>query len=216
MPLLSNSVVTIREEKEGSETGGTYGAEGVAFDAAANVTTVYDLVLPIGISLLTARIDTKQAHDGDKIGFDIGPETVVGALADAIAASATVIDVPQSVIDLFEAGTLWIGQHLILYDGTEKDDCGIVKSFDGDAKTLTVKTGTTNAFAIGDLIKITTSMAPAILGDGWVELASGDKVYFFGASKIGGSFIPAGTTVRIRYVNTGGIVRVPVTLEYLY
>jgi hypothetical protein len=217
MPVIPHALVEIQEEHPEAVTSGTYGAESITFDAAANAVTNHDIVLPIGISLMTARIDTKLAHDGDKIGFDIGPETAVGVLDAAIAASATVIDVPQSVVDLFTAGILWLGQHLILDDGTNKDDCGIVKAFDAVAKTLTTTVGTINAFAIGAGIKITTSMSPAILSDGWIELEGGDnKVYYFGETKIGGSFIPAGKTIRIRYTNIGAQVKVPVILEYLY
>ena len=117
---------------------------------------------------------------------------------------------------MFNAGTLWLGQHLILDDGTAKDDCGIVTAIDDANNQLTVSVGTTNAFAIGDVIKITTSMSPALLGDGWIELVDGDKVYSFGEAKIGGSFIQVGKTIRIRYTNTGAQVRVPVVLEYLY
>jgi hypothetical protein len=219
MPVVPKSVVEIQEESVEATTSGTYGTEVIAFDAPANTQTDFDVTLPIPISLLEAKLDAKGVNDGDCIGFDVAPETTVGVLDAAVAAAATVITVPQSVVDLFDAGTLWLGQHLILDGGGNKDDCGVVTAYDVGAKTLTVKVGTTNAFAVGHAIKITTSMSPAVLNSGWVEVSSGDsKVYVFGESKIGGSFIQAGKVIRIRYKNSHATqqARVRVNLEYLY
>lgn len=206
--------VRISEEDDSSTTGGHYGTETVRFTASGNSVTNFDVTLPIAISLLTTAIDTKKVNDGDQIGFDVAPETTVGALAEEVTALDTSIAVPQSVIDLFEAGTLWIGQHLLLGD----EDCGIVISWDDNNNLVNVKTGPATTRPIGTLIKITTSMSPGIFGDGWVELEQGtDKVYEFGHDKIGGSFIPAGKVVRIRYKNNSNPdADAVVKLAYLY
>lgn len=210
--------VVVQEEDPGSTTGGHYGTETVNFQAVANDTTIYPVTLPIPISLLAASIDAKEKHDGDEVGFDVNTETIVGQLPASVSVGATVLDMPQSVMDLFAAGILYIGQVLILHDGASiKDNCGIVTAIDQFTNRITVATPTANAFSVGHLIRITTSMSPPILNTGWVRIASGDnKVYDFGTSKIGGSFMPAGTVIDIRYKNTGPAVPVRVILEYLY
>jgi hypothetical protein len=222
-PLTDLAIpVVIQEESEATRTGGHYGAESINFEAPgpSGTITTHDVTLTIPISMLTASIDAKNKNDGDEIGLDVAPETIVGTLGTDASASSTTIDLPQSVMNLFMSGTLFIGQSLILDDGTSKDNCGMITSVDQAAKTIDVVTGTTNAFlaATPTYIKITTSMSPAVLTTGWVELASGDnKLYLFGDSKIGGSHIGEGKVIRVRYKNNNGTeAHVSVILEYLY
>lgn len=219
-PVVPRMDVTIQEETAGKETGGHYGAESIAFDAPGNAVTTHDVVTKLPIALLASRLDTKGKNDGDRIGFDVGPELPVGALEVDVAAAVKVIPVPVSVIALLVAGTLYVGQNLILDDGASKDDCGAILGWDDQANTVTTSAGTTNAFATATptAIKITTSMSPCVVNSGWVEVYGGtDKLYMFGDSKIGGSHIPAGTTIRIRYDNRdAAATRVVVIVEYLY
>jgi len=220
MSITPNMNVKVLEEDAGTETGGHYGCETIAFDAPGSQVTNKDVVTKLPIALLATRLDTKNKNDGDLIGFDVNPEKTVGALAADVAGAATVIPVPASVIALLEAGTLWKGQRLFLDDGTNKDDCGLILDWDGGVNTVTVSAGTTNAFAAATptTLKVTTSMSPGVVNSGWVEVYGGtDKVYMFGDSKIGGSHIPAGSTIRIRYDNKqAAVTRVVVVLEYLY
>lgn len=220
IPVSRPQNVVVQEEAPENPTGGHYGAESIDFDAPGNATTTKDVTLPISVALICADLDAKKKNDGDEVGFDIAPETIVGTLDVDATASATVITMPQSVMDMFTAGTLYIGQSLTLDDGTSKDDCGLIKSIDQDNKTITVVDGTTNAFlaATPTYIKITTSMSPSVISNGWVEINTGDnKIYSFGDSKIGGSYIPSGKVIRIRYRNnTATQARVSVILEYLY
>lgn len=212
-PLL----VKVQEEESTATTSGHYGSETISFTAAANGITTENVVLPIPISLLEASIDAKAKNDGDEVGFDVNPETIVGVLGAIIGSGQTLLDMPQNVMDLFAVGTLFLGQQLILDDGVNKDNCSIVTAVDQFTNRITVQTATTNTFLVGSMIKITTAMSPPILGSGWVKITTGDnKVYRFGESKIGGSFMTAGTVISIKYKNTGPQVDVQVILEYLY
>jgi hypothetical protein len=215
MPVTSTNQVLIVEEDEASQTGGHYATESIAFDAAADTITTKDVTLPIPISFLSACLDPKGLNDGDEIGIDVSPETQVGALAEGVAAGAKTIPLPQSVMDLFENGTLWIGQHLTV--GT--DDCGVVKSVDQENNEVETTIGTTSAWSATDPVKVTTSMTPTILNSGWVEVKAGEgKVYDCGKDKIGGSYIPAGKKLRVRYRNNHASngVRVVLLASYLY
>jgi hypothetical protein len=211
MPVIPQLTVLIQEESPESDTGGSYGTETVEFTAAASAVTTHSITLPISISMLAARMDAKSKNDGDRIGFDVNPNTVVGALAESVAQDAKTIPLPQSVINLFNAGVLFVGMHLIL----AAEDCGIITSFNATSANVTI--GPATSKVAGDLIKITASMSPAILQDGWVKIYNGDnKVYNFGDDKIGGSYLKKGSIIRIRYENSGPSILVSILLSYLY
>ena len=209
MPVVPEGIVKILEEE--TPTGGRYGSECLHISAPPGLSN-HDYTLPISISLLTARLDVKNVNDGDKIGFDVAPNTIIGALAEAVGSGVTTIPVPQSVIDLYDQGIIFDGLSLIL----DTDDCGIITGKAGAA--LLVKTGTTTTHAAAEYIKVTASMSPAIISEGWITLYSGgDKIYEFGEDKIGGSHIASGKVIRVRYNNLGqNNVNVPVVLSYLY
>lgn len=210
--------IKIKEEKEGLETGGHFGAETAAFTATASTTTHHDVTPNIDISLLSAQIHVKGLSNGDKIGICIAPETTVGTLPGSVSATDKVITVPQSVIDLFVAGTLFVGQKLHLNDGTNNDDCGTITAYDDGANTITCKDGATNAFVSGDDINITTCMTPNVLGSGHIEILGADHVmYHFGEDKIGGSRVDAGKVIRVSYTETTGATpKVIPHFSYLY
>ena len=213
MPVVPQLTVLIQEESPDSDTGGRYGSETIEFTALASQITTHDVILPISVSMLAAHMDAKSKNEGDRIGFDVNPQTTVGALAEAVAAGVKTIPLPQSVMDLFAADVLFIGIHLLL----DTEDCGIVTAIDQVALTVTVKNGPATDRSTSDAIKVTASMSPGVFQDGWVKISSGDnKVYDFGEDKIGGSYLKKGSVVRIRYENSGAQVPVSIILNYLY
>jgi len=214
------ATVDIREEPRTSCTGGRYGAESVAFDAPgpAGTVTTHDVTLALPVSLLCTRLDAKKKNDGDEIGFDVNPDTPLGLSPTAsVSGGDKTVSVPASMCALLDAETLWKGQSLILEEGGTRNDLGAIVSWDTEAGTVTTHAGASDDFTTAAAIKITTSMSPCIISTGWVEITSGDsKVYTFGDNKIGASFVPAGSTIRIRYRSNGGAARVVVVMEYLY
>jgi len=219
MPAVPEAKVQIIEETPGKETQGHYGSETIVFNAPAATVTNSDVTLSLPIALLAAHLDCKQTNDGDQIKLEINPEQVVGTLDQSVSSALTVIPVPQSVIDLFIAKTLWLGIDMFLDDGTNKDALGTVLAYDDIANTVTVTTATTNSFLAGDYIKVTVTINPTIIGNGWVEITYGEsKVISIGESKIGSTRIDAGSIIRVKYDNNHGSIqaRPRILVEYLY
>lgn len=196
--------------EENVKTGGHYQTKSIEADvpAGAGWHTLVDHSWPFPISMLSANARIRSNSDKDEIAVLIAPDTVTGTITADVAASATVIDVAQSVID-----NVSLGYCLKLSDGTNEDDLGRVVAIDKGAKQVTVETATVNAFAAATptYVKQTIQMAPH------VELTDG-HIMSIGESKIGGSHIPANTVIRLRYNNVpgGGTKRFSVCFEYLY
>ena len=215
------TLAKILEETPGKETGGHYGAVTLGFDAVVNNNEwkSYDFTLDIDIAILSSSLVPKGVNDGDLISVEIAPESAVGTLAQSVAVGLTTIPVPQSVIDLFENGTLRIGCLFILDDATNKNELGVVKSYDENALTVEVQTATVNSFGVGTTIKVTMTMTPPIAGtgNGHIELKASETAVRFGDDKIGSTYVAAGKVIRIRYKNIGGVtVRVVPLFHFLY
>lgn len=198
-------------KEETIKTGGFYQARGLAAGVPSCIPGAWhDLVnfsWPIPISLLSAEAKCLSDHSGDKIEFLVAPGTTIGAVTQNIAASDDWIYVQQSVID-----NIKVGRWIELVDGTNTDNCGRVLEIDSTNNRIKVETAAAHAFLASTptYIKMTVKM----IYD--VELVEGHRLVI-GESKIGGSYIPAGTTMVLRYQNNNGQAkRFAFIVEYLY
>ena len=134
--------------------------------------------------------------------------TTTGTITSDVTASDTVINVSQTVID-----NVNIGYKIQLDDSTNTDDLGIVTAIDTDNKTITVDTAATQGFsaATPTYVKQTVCMVSDYeIGPAWE--------WVIGESKIGGSHLPANTTVEVKYTNNSAITakKLVAKIEYLY
>jgi len=204
--IMADNEVVIQEEQ--TKTGAHYQAQ--SFELSVPASTGWhelNISFPFPISMLSAEWIGKTDYDGDSAQFIIAPDTTTGAIASDVAALDTVINVAQSVIDNTQ-----VGYHLKLDDGTNVDDLGRVVSIDDGANQVTMETAAVNSFlaATPTYVKQTVKMVPHIClhPSGRVQL---------GESKIGGSYIPANTVIRLRYNNLTGTAKTfSVIIEYLY
>ena len=202
----------VQIEEESVATGGHFSTETVAFDATASTTTTHNHSWPMKVSVMSVSINpvisdtAADSQEGDTFEISIAPDTTVGSLTVDAESGATVLDVQQSVVDNIKVG-YWV----TVTDGTNTDDCGRVLAVDTSAKTITVETATTVAFAAATptYIKQTVKMVPSFeIGTGRITM---------GDDKIGCSSIPANTTARIKYTNnTANQKRARFNVEYLY
>jgi len=202
--IIEENVIQIKEEN--TPTGGHYRSKGVAFDAENGLTTYHDFSIPYPISLLSATIPTNDLNSGDITALDVAPDTLIGAITSSVSVGDTVINVQPSVIE-----NVAIGRCLTLDDGTNSERHSIV-AIDSDAGTLTIDTGTTYAYSAASptYCKFTICLSTDL------DISSGDCI-ILGNSKIGGSYIPANTIFRIKYVNNGDApVKIRLYLEFLY
>lgn len=211
--------VIVREETKGKETGGHFGASTVSFDAQANTSTTHEVSPDIPIALLSAKMHVKGVGDGDSVEFLIAPDTLVGTLDVEAGSGVSTVTVPQSVIDLFNNGDLFVGQDISLKDGANPaENLGAITAFSDDNNTVTFQGTTSTTFPVGSEILITTRMTPKVFGDGKIELCGSDHLlYVFGEDKIGGSRIDPTQKIRMIYTETkGNTPNIKVQLSFLY
>lgn len=194
--------------EENTKTGGHYAAESLVCSIPATTGWhEFDFSWPVPISILSAEWINDSAFSGDEAQMIVAPDTIIGTITVDVSASASTIDVSQTVID-----NTAVGYWVLLDDGTNADDCGRVTSVDEDNLKITVEIPTTNSFLASTptYVKQTIKMVPSL------KLSSSGR-HQLGESKIGGSHLPANTTVRVRYNNSDGLAKeFKVIIEYLY
>lgn len=195
--------VSIQEEN--IKTGGHYQSQSFEIDCDQSQGTFknLDITFPIPISLLSAEFTDRAEYRGDECECLIAPDTIIGTLTVAASTSDTVLDVAQSVIDNIQIG-YWCTINTF--------DAGRVTAIDKVNKQITVETGMDQGYAIGTLVKMTVKMLPHL------EFNGADVHRVLGESKIGGSYVTAGTVIRFRYKRNDADTtkRFSFVFEYLY
>lgn len=190
LDTVSDTQVIIKEES--TPTGGHFKAKGYKMTCPVGSSN-YDYSYPHPISALSITLPTTSDHTDDQIEVQVGPDTTIGTITADVSASDTVITVSQSVIDNIDKGF-----YVTLDDGTNTDDLGLVTSIDYNLLTITVQTAATKAFASATptYVKITVK----VIDDFTIGPA---QRYELGKDKIGGSYVPTNTIVRVKYTNNG-------------
>lgn len=198
----------IEIKEEATLTGGHYQAQGyVMVIPATSGWQSLDISFPHPVSLMAAEWNNDSGFATDEVELQVAPDTTTGAITQAVAVNDTVINVASTV-----TANAQIGYFVKLDDGTNSDDLGCITAIDATAGTITVSTAAANAFAVAtpSLIKQTIKMVPAMELDGYGRVVLGE-------AKIGGSYLPANTTLRARYNNvTATAKRFRFVMEYLY
>jgi len=157
--------------------------------------------LPIEMSLYAASTLIKEAMEGDEAELLVGDEVQVAANVVAVAVDDDEITVNS--VDYLHVG-FWVS----IVDGATVNDLGRVLEIDGN--TIKVESAATDAFAVGKAVKMQVKM-----GHGLTFAGAG--AVNFGGAMIGGSLIPAGTKIRVRYKNNEGTAKkMMLLLEYRY
>lgn len=213
--FLSQSIVDtiqILEEDpdENRRTGGHFRAKTLAFDVPIGAEWHYtNFTFPYPISLLSMEYVGINALIDDRILINIAPHTTIGSITSDVTASDTVINVSQTVLDNVE-----VGYKVELDDGTNVDDLGWVLAKDDIAGTITVETAAVNGFlaTTPTLVKQTIPILDEI------EIDYTTASITIGATKIGGSYLPANTVIEFGYFNGDASAgkRFRAILEFLY
>jgi hypothetical protein len=209
LPALNDQGQTIVEVKEEENaTGGHYQARTIDLNLPASTGWVSEsFSFPFPISLFSAGARVPTVSDGDEVRFEIGPDVVVGAITADAAINDTEITVNATAL-----ANCFIGSYIKLDDGTNTNDGNRIINIDNVNSKLTFETALTNNFlaATPTAIKRTVLMIPHL------RLTGGQRLVM-GESKIGGSYIPANTELKISYNNVSGTSKVfSVVIEYMY
>lgn len=190
--------------EESIPTGGHYQARGFHVDAATSGWHHIDLEWPIPISLLSAEWNIEAKHKGDNLEVLVGPDTTIGVLTSPCSSGSNTIEVSATVLQYTAVGRI-----LDITDGSNLDNLGMVVSISGS--TITTENETTHSFSAGttvvrqtvQLVRDACTGSPGPCG--------------LGESKIGGSYIPPSTKLRLRYKNNDGVSKALCGyIEYLY
>lgn len=180
-----------------------------------NDVSVHDFSFPIPVSILAAQALIDSQHVGDYLDFIVAPDTIIGVLTEDTTASDNVIRVSQTVID-----NVFIGAYLKLFNGSVANELGRVIDIgydDGygsgvESDLIHVETATTDAFLAASPTYVMMSVKMVEV----LEMTSVGRIVI-GESKIGSSYVPAGTLLRLNYTNKSGAAKkLGVVLEYLY
>lgn len=200
LPDNEASIVKILEEDSdpNKRTGGHYQAVGLRISVPAS-TGIHtkDFTFPHPISLMSMEYVPKSSMDGDKFDILVAPETTIGSITADVTASDTIINVDATVL-----ASTFVGAVIHIDDGTNKDLLGKVLSVDKAGGTITVESGATNAFlaATPTYVKQTVRLVENV----WIH---GTVLTELGSTKIGGSYLPANTVIRIEYDNVTGTAK---------
>lgn len=202
---VSSDMVEIKEET--TNTGGNFGIEGIIINASGDSVTNVDKSWPIPISIFSLTFTTETDHTGDIIDIYVSPDTITGAIVSDVSVNDTVISVSQTVID-----NIFIGYYIKLYDTVNTDDLGMVTNIDKSNNTITVQNASTNDYSLSSptyVLQTIRMVRDLELGPPW-------KISF-GRDKIGGSYLPSGTVIRLAYKNnTSAAKKLNTKLEFLY
>lgn len=185
----ANTDVTIVEESV--RTGGHFQTTTMRLDAAANTITAADMSWPFPVSAYVVSFTGTADHEGDCVNMYVAPDTVVGAIIAPVAATDTVITVSSTVLQHVKVGFL-----VNITDGVNVDNLGRVLAVDKNLAQITVETAAVNAFspATPTYVRMTVQYVR--------DFEIGPPAHHvIGDSKIGATYIPANTIVRVAYEN---------------
>ncbi len=204
--------VEIKEEDPSKKTGGNFDCLSVEMEITATSGSWQkkDISFSIPIALLSAETTLESLNKTDVVQFLIGPETKVGVLISSSTSGDTILTVNSTVTDNIQVG---FNCSVSLSGGSEYEDLGIVTKIDKPNSQITVDKPTTLSHtAIVTDVKQTVNMVSHL----WLP---GSNRIVIGESKIGASYIPANTILRMRYQNNEGTTTQKTfsfRIEYLY
>lgn len=193
--------VKILEEDPNNKTGGHFLAKGLEHEVPEGVSgeiTSSDFSFPYDVALLDFEYIPELSMQGDRIGIIIAPDTVVGAISANVSAGESTIPVTSTVIENIEVGYL-----VSLTDGVEVDDLGVVISKDEANSTITVSKPLVGSY----LVTTPTYVRMGVQIVESIRLNGTNASVAVGSAKIGGSYLPANTVIRILYENVTGTAK---------
>lgn len=197
----------VKIEEEIVPTGGHFKCRTLSIDLAPNETKEVDRVYPFNISAMAIEFNTDSDNFGDNIELIVRPNTTIGIITNNVNIGNNTISVDSNVIKYIK-----IGYKINLHNGTETEDLGYVTGIDKDNLTITTEKQSTKEFLSATPTYVRMNIY--VIEDYIIGKAGRWEM---GSSKIGGSFIPAGTIVRVIYYNNSGISKnFTSQLEYLY
>jgi len=180
--------------EEETKTGGHFHTESLDMVITQSGVSSFDWQAPYPVNVLAIHFIAHADNTGDTVEMIADPDKNIGPIVSDVSAGATTVEVLPQV-----AAVLALGYHLCLDDGTNKDDVGRITDVNTDTNVITFETPTTNSFTAATptyLILCVKMIHDFTIGH--------PGPYVIGEDKIGASYIPANTIVRVVYDNKSG------------
>jgi hypothetical protein len=196
--------VKIVEEQVDNQTQGHFQATTIdLYISGVTGETYTDISFPYPVSLFSSEWLVAESQIGDSAEFQIAPNTICGVLRQEHSSGDTTLYVNDTV---FTQANIMLGYY-IKVNGQE---LGRVIAKDQNNLTITVENGLSTNLSAMTPVMFTVKVVPH-----WRFNAPG--FCSVGESKIGASFIPANTTMRMVYHNNTGTAKwFAISLDYLY
>lgn len=204
---IASNIMKIREEN--IPTGENFQCEcyNIEYTGGTGVETSTDFTWPHPINVLELQFVSTDANKGDSIRLVVAPNTIIGVITANVSISDKIINVSSTVLD-----NVMIGYHLDLFDGANTFDCGRITSVDKVNNQVTVENSLTQSFSASSPTYVRLSVYVVnnyIIGP--------PQRYVIGEGKIGGSYVPTNTIVRVSITNSSNLPKTfSAQLEYLY
>lgn len=202
------SKTEVRVEEEKVKTGGHICCRSGYINTPANDIAQTNISWPFPVNILSLTFNITDLHFKDKLNAIVAPNTIIGTLASNCSIGQTELHVTGTVIE-----NTAVGFHMNLFNGVNTDNLGRVLAIDEINSTITVETGPSMAYtASGPTTYVRQSIY--VIEDYTIGYPSS---YDLGKNKIGGTFLPPNTTIRVTYENFHGTdVELFSHIEFLY
>jgi hypothetical protein len=194
---ISDQLLKIVEED--NPTNGKWRAKGVWLQGATgeNIVTNQDFKWDHPVSVLNLQICPTTENTGDYVQLSVIPnlgfgEGVIGVLAATGVSGATSIQVSQAIID-----NVYTIDYLTLQLGVTGYTVGPIAVIDKENSLLYVPTALPTTFPPGSTL---VKLERFVLGKDDFSIGP-PNLYTLGATKIGASYIPKGSIIRVGYKN---------------
>lgn len=204
--ITISNAIEIQEEKVA--TGGHIQMSSRCMEITGSPAIQYmDFTIPVNINVISMAYTSTADHTGDMIEVEIAPNTTIGVIGAPVSVDDVLITVSPTVIE-----NLKLGYWVYLTDGVNFNDLGRCLNINTDTSQITVEEPAINVFSplSPTYVQMTIKMVHE-----W-HFGPPQSIRL-GSDKLGSSFIPANTQVRLAYHNqTGSSKNFIAFSEYLY
>ena len=207
------NLVRVLEEADEPErrTGGNFRAKSFIHNAPGNGQAISysDFIIPYPTSFLTMEYFAKEEQNEDTFTIDVMPDTVIGIITEEAQVGTSVVTVNETALEYAQ-----IGDIASLANEAHSEEVGYILNINKENSTITFSGSVDESFTefAPTMFMITRRLCDEI------TLETNGGTVQIGNSKIGGAFIPANTTFRLKYKNGMPMVakRFHAILEFLY
>ena len=182
------NVVYIQEED--TPTQGNYRYECIKYNVSSNANQVLDFQFPYPVNMLEVKIKSSEAHRGDVLNCTVVPSMPIGYITSNANIGDSNLFVSNTVLSYMK-----IGYHMNLINSNQVENLDEVLIKNDASNMITTQHALSNAYPMGSYVKMHVNLIKNL------EFQD-PEWYVVGDRKIGASYLPGKTTLRIYYSNS--------------